>query len=1102
LKPFFLSISLSVLLTSIAWAQPLNTNEFKNWKPRNIGPAGMSGRITAVDAVVANPNIIYIGAASGGVWKTENAGHSWKPVFDDQPLQNIGAIAIQQSNPQVVWVGTGEGNPRNSLNLGAGLYRTLDGGRSWKKMGLDKTVCIHRVIIDPTDPNTVYVGAIGNPYAEHADRGVFKTTDGGETWNKILYVNDTTGCADMVMDPSNPNKIIAAMWQFRRQPWELKSGGAGSGLYITSDGGKHWKKLGKEDGIPADPLGRIGVAFARSMPTRVYAKIEATKNGLYKSDDGGFSWKLVNSDPAQVTDRPFYYQEIYVDPKNENRIYDVHSTITMSEDGGKSFSTLIPYSGIHPDHHAWWIHPEDPNLIIEGNDGGIGISRDRGKTWIFDEKIPVGQFYHVNVDNEMPYNVMGGMQDNGSWHGPAYTWTNGGIRNYYWNNVGGGDGFDVMPDAEDASWVYSESQGGFLGKRNWKTGESWYIKPPTLDPQLLQRFNWNSPMAQDPFDAKTIYYGSQFVHKSTDKGLSWQTISPDLTTNDSAKIAAFQQTGGLTLDITGAETHCTILSISPSRKEKGTLWIGTDDGNVQLTRDGGATWTSFQGKIPGLPAGCWIPQVVASPHNAAEAFVVANDYRRGDGRPYLFRTTDYGKTWKRVLDENKVNGYVLCVIQDPSEPSLLFAGTEHGLWVSIDNGNNWAQWKNGYPSVSTYDLAIQEREADLVIATFGRSLWVLDDIRPLRKLAANTRLSTVSTSSLMVFDSPGGVQAQYRPATGYEWSTWGIYEGENRNRGASVSFMIRPVTAAATAAKGTTKEPTATAAASTKPEPAGGVNPANPQRNERAAARSNSDSVTVKIFNEAGTQIRSLRWAVDSGFNRRYWGMEEKGYRQPGAGGGEGGEGGGGGRFGMGRGGAEPGGLPALPGRYKVVLAYGTQSDSTMVTVNDDPRIGNKNDIKAAQKKALEQLQKSADKLSTAMERLSEAEEVCTKINAQLKGADKKATDSLSKLTKNIQDQIKKIREKISGPTEEKQGLSRNPFLVTVLSQLRGAQQAITAKAAAPGAAEAQLIANAETAVNAIVKEINEFFTGSWTSFRNYTEANRPPLFKDYKPIE
>ncbi|MBU6306749.1 MAG: hypothetical protein KGO46_01665, partial [Bacteroidetes bacterium] len=396
-------------------------------------------------------------------------------------------------------------------------------------------------------------------------------------------------------------------------------------------------------------------------------------------------------------------------------------------------------------------------------------------------------------------------------------------------------------------------------------------------------------------------------------------------------------------------------------------------------------------------------------------------------------------------------------------------------------GNNWAQWKNGYPSVSTYDLAIQEREADLAIATFGRSLWVLDDIRPLRKLAANTRTASASNTPLMVFESSGGVQAQYRPATGYEWSTWGLYEGENKNRGAAISFLIRPMTVTPSA-------------------PATAANNTGAERKERGAAKTGTDSVSVRIFNDAGVQIRSLRWAVDSGFNRRYWGMEEKGYRQPG--GGEGGEGGGGGRFGMGRGGSEPGGLPALPGTYKVVLKYGEHSDSTFVTVSDDPRLGNRNDIKQAQKKALEQIQKSAEKLSKAMERLGEAEDVCNKINAQIKGADQKATDSLSKLTKKTLDQIKKIRDKISGPTEEKQGLSRNPFLVTVLSQLRSAQQSISAKSAVPGQAEATLMLNAETAVNDIVKEINEFFSSSWAAYRNYVEANRPPLFKDYKPID
>ena len=796
MRKYFL-LTLSLIICLLTTAQKVSLEQFKNLKPRNIGPAGMSGRITSIDAVHKNPAIIYVGAASGGIWKTENAGADWKPIFDDQPIQNIGALAIQQSNPAVVWVGTGEGNPRNSLNIGEGIYKSLDAGKTWKRMGLEKTRNIHRVIIDPVNPNTVYVAAIGNPYAQHAERGVYKTTDGGETWSRILYTNDTTGCAELVMDPSNPNKLIASMWQHYRLPWRMKSGGPGSGMYITVDGGRNWKKLTKEDGLPDGQIGRIGIAFARSMPSRVYAKIESAKNGFYKSDDGGFKWTLVNSDPAQVTDRPFYYQEIYVDPKNENRIYDIHSTVTYSEDGGKSFSTMLPYFGIHPDHHAWWIHPEDENLIIEGNDGGIGISRDRGKTWVFDEKLPAGQFYHINVDNELPYNVMGGMQDNGSWLGPAYTWTNGGIRNYYWSNIGGGDGFDAMPDNDEAGWVYSMSQGGSVGRVNYKTGERWNIRPPYLgtDEKNMYRFNWNAAIAQDPFDKNTIYYGSQHVHKSKNKGASWETISPDLTTNDSAKIDQ-STTGGLTLDITGAENHCTILAIEPSTKQKGVIWVGTDDGNVQLTTDDGKTWTNFRGKIPGLPNGSWIPQIKASRHNAGEAFVVANDYRRGDFKPYIFRTTDFGKTWTRLVDERKVTGYALCVLQDPAEPNLIFAGTEQGLWISFDNGNNFQQWKNGYPSVSTYDLAIQEREADLAIATFGRALWILDDIRPLRKVAA---ANGSITKKLTVFSAPDAYQAQYRAAPGYEWSTMGLWDAPNRSRGAAVSWFVN--NASDTAAK-------------------------------------------------------------------------------------------------------------------------------------------------------------------------------------------------------------------------------------------------------------------------------------------------------------
>ena len=1083
---------LSACICLLSSAQKQSLEQFKNLKPRNIGPAGMSGRITTIDVVVDNPNIVYLGAASGGVWKTENSGNSWTPVFDEQPTQNIGAVEIQQSNPNIVWVGTGEGNPRNSLNIGEGIFKTLDGGKTWKRMGLENTRNIHRIIVDPINPNTVYVAAIGNPYGIHPERGVYKTTDGGETWSKILYTNDTSGCSELVMDPSNPNRLLANMWQHRRTPWDFKSGGPGSGLYLTIDGGKNWKKLGKDDGLPDGQYGRIGLSYATNDPRRVYALVEATKNGLYKSDDGGAKWELVNSDARWVTNRPFYFQDIRVDPQNENRLYNIHDQVEVSEDGGKTFTTLIPYSGIHPDHHAWWIHPKNGNFIIEGNDGGIGITHDRGKNWTFDDKIPVGQFYHINVDNELPYNVMGGMQDNGSWHGPAYVWINSGIRNYYWNNVGGGDGFDVMPDAEDASWVYSESQGGSVGKRNWKTGESWFIKPPSLDPKLMLRWNWNTAMAQDPFDKKTIYMGSQFVHKSTDKGVSWQTISPDLSTNDSVKIKAFQNTGGITLDITGDETHCTIITIAPSAKEQGTIWAGTDDGNVQLTRDGGKTWTNFRGKIPGMPLSCWVPQITASRYNAGEAFVVANDYRRGDFKPYLFRTTDYGKTWTRMIDDGKVNGYVLCMIQDPVEPNLIFVGTEHGLWVSLDNGATYEQWKNGYPSVSTYDLAIQEREADLVIATFGRSLWVLDDIRPLRKVAANK--GAAMTTPVTVFTAPEAYQAQYRSATGYEWSVNGLWDAENRRRGAEVSFFINKPKAPA-GQNQTTPQTENQPQQQMQPQQGGGGGGRGGGGGfgggggRFGGGGNRGDSAMVRIFNDKNELIRTLRWTVDSGFNRQYWGMEERGFRQPGS-------------PKPTPGSPEPGGFQVLPGTYKVVLTYARTSDSTFVTVKDDPRLGNRNDIKVAQRNLFNRLRKSADKLTEGMDRLTEAEDVCTKMQAQLKGVEGKDADTLRKATTKMTDEIKTIREIINGKTSERQGLSRSPFEVTVMTQAQSAQQSIASKMVAPGQSEETMVDNAEKAIGDVVNKINDFFENKWKGYRSLVEGTKVNLFKDYKPIQ
>jgi photosystem II stability/assembly factor-like uncharacterized protein len=1036
-------------------AQNISVDQLKNLKPRNIGPAGMSGRITAIDVVNNDQDIWYVGAASGGVWKTTNAGASWTPVFDDQATLNIGSIAIQQSNPSVVWVGTGEGNPRNSVNLGDGIFKTMDGGRTWKRMGLEKTHNLHRIIVDPTNPNVVYVAAIGNPYAEHPERGVYKTTDGGETWNRILYTNDTSGCADLGMDPSNPNKLIANMWQHRRTPWSFKSGGSGSGLYITADGGKNWKKLGQADGLPAGNYGRIGIAFSHSMPSRVYAMVEATKNGLYKSDDGGFTWELANSEPQWVTNRPFYFQDLAVDTKNENRLYSIHDVIDVSEDGGKTFRTLLPYGGIHPDHHAWWISPTDPNFILDGNDGGMGITRDRGHSWNFNENLPVGQFYHINVDNAIPYNVMGGLQDNGSWVGPAYTWTNGGIRNYYWNNIGGGDGFDAMPDPDDPSWVYSMSQGGSLQRYNYKTGERWFIKPPDLDTTKKLRFNWNAGIAQDPFDHNTIYFGSQFLHKSTDKGASWQIISPDLTTNDSVKIDQ-SENGGLTIDITGAENYCTILAIEPSAKDRNVIWVGTDDGNVQLTRDGGQTWTNFRGKIPGMPVGAWVPQIRASRYNAGEAFIVTNDYRRGDFKSYIFRTTDFGKTWTNLLANKNIDGYALCVLQDPVEPNLIFVGSEHGLWISFDNGNSFQHWKNDdFPAVSTFDLAEQERENDLVIATFGRAVWVLDDIRPLRKIAVNN--GKIFTKRITAFETPVAYQSSYNAAPGYEWSTYGLWDAENRRRGAAISYFITPM---------------------------------------KDTSSQRMDSLQVRIYNDKNEVIRNLRWKADTGLNRQWWGMEERGFRQPG----QARAGGRGGAGTFGAGGTEPAGLQVFPGTYKLVLIYGKESDSTFVTIKDDPRLNKTDDVKIVQRKMLERLRKSSDKLLTGTDRLAESEETLSKIRTELVSLEGKDIDSLRKATTATQDSIRSIREFINGRTSTRQGLARPPQ-VTVLSTMQTAQQYIQAKSVAPGKQEEQLLKNAEGMINEALKRINNFYATKWTDYRKLVESTKVNLFRDYSPI-
>ncbi len=1052
------------------FGQDISLDLLKSMTPRNIGPGGMSGRVTAIDVVHTNPDIMYVGTASGGLWKSESGGITWSPIFDDQVTASIGAVAIQQSNPSVIWVGTGEGNPRNSLNGGYGIFKSLDGGKSWKAMGLENTRHIHRVIIDPTNPDIVYAGAIGSPWGEHPERGIYKTTDGGITWAKILFANNKTGAADLVMDPTNPNKLIAALWEHKRDPWFFNSGGEGSGLHITHDGGNTWKKITDKEGFPEGNLGRIGVAIAPNKPNIIYALVEAKKNALYKSEDGGFNWKKVN-DKNDIGNRPFYYSEIYVDPQNENRVYSIYTYVNVSEDGGKNFTQLMPAygvsNGVHPDHHAWWIHPKNGNFMIDGNDGGMNITKDGGKSWRFIGNLPVAQFYHINVDNEIPYNVYGGMQDNGSWRGPAYTWRVQGIRNSYWQEISFGDGFDVVPDRDDARYGWSMSQQGYVSRYDWQTGNNYLVRPTHPDPEVKLRFNWNSAINIDPFNNSTIYFGSQFVHKSTDKGDTWTIISPDLTTNNPEKQKQ-SESGGLTMDATGAENHTTILVIEPSELEPNMLWVGTDDGKVHYTTNGGDSWNDVTTNIKGLPAGSWIAQIKASNKTKGEALLIANDYRRFNYTPYAYRTKDYGKTWTRIVDSGDVQSYTLAIVEDPVESNLLFLGTDDGLYISFDAGNKWTKWTNGFPTVSVKDLVIQQREHDLIIGTFGRAAWVLDDIRPLRAIAKNKQ---ILNQKLELFDPPVAYQAAYQQPTGSRFGADAMYHGENRSYGARLSYFAK------------IDEMKKTSEDKKEVEE---VSEDNDSETEEAEVK--WDSIHLKIY-DGDRLIRTLKQkAPDStGLQKWTWFMDEAGVDYP--------------SKRISKRTREPGGMNVKPGTYKAVMSFGDQSSEAMVTVKLDPRVNaslaNINQVYDYYKK-LENMQQTA---ADAVKQLVENKNIAKEYQSLLKKLDKDKYKDDIKASKEIIKHVDSIVDKFLGKEDKRQGITRNPE-VTVMQRLNLARNYVRSRQNGVSSTETTLIKNAKTALETVLNETNTFFNETWKPYRTKMEQLQTNPFKEIKTFK
>src|SRR5438270_7479088 len=761
---------------------------------RNIGSAAMSGRISAItgNREPSGKITLFVGAASGGVWKSDDGGTRYRPVFDEQDVQSIGAITVDPNNTRNVWVGTGESWTRNSVSIGDGIYKSTDGGETWIKSGLEKSERIARIAIPQGKSDTIFAAVPGALWSDSWDRGLYKSSDGGKTWKLGLKGgNLSTGCTDVAIDPANPQTMFACMWDFRRKGWEYRSGGDGpdkpssSGLFRSDDGGETWKEITLEanKSFPKKPYGRLAIAIAPSNAKRIYCLVESPASALFVSDDGGVTWEQRDKSNWMVW-RPFYFARLVVDPKNPDRVFQPDGALILSEDGGKSFAVVGGFGGTHGDVHDVWIDPSSPQTVFSGDDGGMWYSYNGGSKWWKGDNLPVSQFYHVSIDNDAPYHVYGGLQDNSSWVGDSQY--PGGITNHRWENMFNGDGFWMFQDPADPDYIYAEYQGGEIGRVNRYTHQARNIKPrPNYKEKL--RFNWNTPMALSPNEKGTIYVGAQFLFRSRDHGQNWERISPDLTTNDPQKQKQ-EQSGGVTVDNSSAEMHTTIYSISESPKDKGLIWVGTDDGNVQVTRDGGKTWTNVVGNVPGLGKNSWVNWVQASNFDAATAYAAFDRHTFGDMAPYVFRTTDYGKTWTPLVsaqDAKGIRGYAHVIKEDLEKSDLLFLGTEFGLWVSIDGGKTWAQFKgNHFPAVAVRDLAIHPRENDLVLATHGRGIWIVDDIVPLRNLTNELMSQEVA------FVSARPVQQRIEGSGG--WANGdAVFVGDNPPDAAVITYYQR-----------------------------------------------------------------------------------------------------------------------------------------------------------------------------------------------------------------------------------------------------------------------------------------------------------------------
>jgi photosystem II stability/assembly factor-like uncharacterized protein len=794
-----LAISLSTL-PAYAQDAAANTDVLGALRYRHIGPTG--NRLTSVVGIPGQPNIYYVGAASGGIWKTTDGGVHWDPIFDAQPVSSIGALAIAPSDPNIVWAGTGEPWIRSHISVGEGVYKSTDAGKTWKLMGLEKTGRISRVVIDPKNPDIVLVGALGHAYGPQPERGVFRTTDGGKTWERVLFTDEKSGCAHLEMDPNNSKILFAGMWPLEIHTWGRDSGGPGSGLFKSTDGGVTWKRL-TGNGLPTRMTGKIVPAIAPSNSKRIYALIETgdgvplngqeTDRGkLWRSDDGGEKWKLISFD-RNLGGRTHYYFRMAVAPDNENETYYLTAGFARSSDGGETARPMLGGGSPGGDNHDIWIDPTNPNRMAVANDGGVSISTTRGQTW-FRIQLPIAQMYHVTVDNRIPYYVYGNEQDDPSYRGPSRTFSGGLIPRSAWQPVGGGESGWATPDPVDPNIIWSSASGsgsigGIVERFDLRNGQIRRVEvwpdqtngSPAAD--LKYRFVWTFPLTISPHDRRKLYVGSQFVHQTTDDGQSWQVISPDLTTNDKSKQ---RFSGGLTGDNIGVEYFSVIFAIAESPLTKGLIWVGTNDGLVQVTRDGGRNWTNVTKNIPNLPPFGTVSNIEPSRFEPGAAYITVDFHQVNNRDPFIYKTKDFGKTWKAITNgiPRSMLSYAHCIREDPVRRGLLYVGTENGLYVSFDDGEKWEPLQGNLPHAPVYWMVVQEHFNDLVVGTYGRGFWIFDDLTPIQQMN-----QAVRDASAHLF--PPRPTYRFRPSVVPVTMSDDPSSGQNPPYGAAITYYLK-----------------------------------------------------------------------------------------------------------------------------------------------------------------------------------------------------------------------------------------------------------------------------------------------------------------------